>query len=254
MTRSADNPRAMLRDWKAEILRLTVFQVTGQPPFDRSGWWREIAGSDPESSITKSRTGECVESGPFGGGVLVLQTQPGRADWLLLESPGMDQLVAELSFPEAIDTFHRGLRSWLEARRNLARLALGAIVKLPVDDLEAGYRRISNFLPFDVDPVTSSDFMYQINRARPSIVMPDVRVNRLSKWSVGRLVRAEVSPTQIPVTVSVHEVPQSSSCRLELDINTSSDSPSPLPSARLPALFDEFVDWAREIIAEGDIP
>ncbi|MGO8898441.1 MAG: hypothetical protein ACLQU5_08830 [Isosphaeraceae bacterium] len=166
----------------------------------------------------------------------------------------MAEPLAELRFPEATETFRNALRTWLEDQPNVARLALGAIVKLPVDDREAGYGRISDYLPFDVDPVRSSDFMYQINRARQSTVLPEVTVNRLSKWSVGRLVRAAVILDQVPVTVSIHEVSQSSSCRLELDINTSPNSPFPLPSARLPALFDEFVDWAREIITEGDIP
>ena len=253
MTRSAGSPRAASQDWKTEILRLTVFQGTGQTPFDPSGWWQAIAGVSPESTVTKSRTGERVESGPFGGGVLVLHTQPGRGDWLLLGPPEMAEPFAELRFPEATETFRDALRTWLEDRPNVARLALGAIVKLPVDDSEAGYRRISDYLPFDVDPVTSSDFLYQINRARQSTVLPSVRVNRLSKWSVGRSIRAVVIPDQVPLTLSLHEVPQSSSCRLELDINTSTDSPFPLPNARLPALFDEFVDWAREIISEGDI-
>jgi hypothetical protein len=125
------------------------------------------------------------------------------------------------------------------------------VVGLPVADRASGYERVCDYLNFDIDPEEASDFAYQINRPRPSRFMPEFRVNRLSRWSVGGLVRFVVSPSSQGTTIMTSD-PTGHHVRLELDINTPHRQ-EPLPPETIPRLFEELVGLSREIICEGDI-
>src|SRR5208282_50763 len=64
------------------------------------------------------------------------------------------------------------------------RLAYGAILLQPVDNRETGYLRLGELASaVKIDP-KSEDFFYQINRPRESTTLKNMRLNRLSKWSV----------------------------------------------------------------------
>jgi len=130
---------------------------------------------------------------------------------------------------------------WLAGCPPLQRLAFGAVLTRPVDDLLTGYRQISDYLPFvQLDPESSSDFSYQINRPRNSTVISGLRINRFSRWSVAR-VFASTFDTQI-------------GCRVELDINTAQEFQGELPQEKLPVIIQELVDLGKEIAENGDIP
>ena len=65
---------------------------------------------------------------------------------------------------------------------------------------ELGYRELGRFLPAVRLDEDSSDFSYQINRPRRSTVIPELSVNRLSKWSVGKFQAFVASETGIAVS------------------------------------------------------
>jgi hypothetical protein len=212
-----------------------------------------VAGDEPESRISKPRIGERQESGPFGEGKLILQVQPGRVDWIYAtDQDAKEGDQQELSFPPSLDLFSAAMADWLKSCSAMPRMAFGAVLRLPVSSREEGYRRISEYLPFEVDPETSSDFLYQINRQRESRVIPGVKINRLSKWSVGFVFRQMIQLTVPDREPNLYPLDEGQYCRIELDINTVPGPSSELPKDRLADVFGELVELGREIVREGD--
>jgi hypothetical protein len=250
--------RRPLEAWQAEILRLTAFPSPaaqlGEPT-----WWRDLIGEHPETRISRPRRGGQQEEGRFEGRKLVLRVEPTRIDWLLApiddQAREVEGVPTTGPFPESLQIFLQLILRWfeLETCPPVQRLAFGAILLLPVENPQAGYRQISTYLPLQLDPEGSSDFSYQINRPRDSTSgISSLKINRLAKWSVLSLTMGELSlgPTSVDYSArQIHHV-----CRLELDINTALDFRGELSREQLPQIFQELVNLGQEIVREGDIP
>jgi hypothetical protein len=183
--------------------------------------------------------------------------QPNRIDWLL--GPGekeIEGIPAIGRFPQVIDKFGQVMSTWfgLTTCPSSSRIAFGAVLIIPVSDLVRGYKEILKFLPFDLDmdPINTSDFFYQINRRRESEKFKDLRVNRLSKWSVA-------SWRDIHFSVDsggAKSIPADErfGLRLELDINTDPKFDGTFTQDLAFQVFSELVDFGKEIACYGDIP
>jgi hypothetical protein len=146
------------------------------------------------------------------------------------------------------------MRQWLEATcPETKRLAFGALLNLDVGSREEGYRRLSDYLDFDVNP-ESFDFLYRINRKRRSEVVPGLVINRLTTWSVGFRQRETLTIPLAGGAVESEGGHAAYHCRLELDINSAPEFGGPLPHNRLADLLDEMQRWSLEIVRDGDIP
>ena len=159
------------------------------------------------------------------------------------------------SLESALNSFVKLMMEWLPPSRQSKRLAFGAILHLPANNREDGYRTLAPYLEsMKLDPAGSSDFSYQINRPRESLTLdiPDFTINRLTRWSV-----SSFTPMQIelsPEKISTFKAKEEYFCRLELDINTLAKFENELPKQKMTALFEELVNLGREIVREGDIP
>jgi hypothetical protein len=246
--------------WLAESLRLTAFP-TAAAPFEfanATGWWQELVGQPPEAHVARPRLSGFQDQGSFAGGSLVLSTQPIRIDWYLAppappeEVQGPD-VPSVGSLLESVPLFSEAMNRWLPLAPRIERLAFGAVAVMPVDTREEGYIRLSALLhELRIDPRGSTDLFYQINRPRASrLQIPNLRINRLSKWSVALVQRVTV----IVGTDAVQQVTDRepvSVCRVEIDISTT-PFPGELPQDQVLALFDELADLGLEIILRGDI-
>ena len=243
-------------DWQAESCRLTVFPAEG---FDigRPDWWQQLVGEPPEVYNIQPKTGGLEQRGPYEGDQLVMVARAGRIDWVHTPLPQVDQQTDALltigSFPETSERFCRLLQQWIPEVSDVARLAFGAVLLLPVTDRVEGYKQLQPYLPdVRLDPEGSSDFSYQINRARDSSSGPGgLKINRLSKWSVAVVQHVTVS---LGVgTAERYHGPQKFACRVEVDINTVPSGQSNLPRDRVVDIFGELVSLSREIVSSGDI-
>lgn len=241
--------------WKVGQVRLTAFPIA---PLEYSlfNWWPELTGEKPENRRELPRNGKLTEEGNFTSKKLRLNIEPGRVDWFFESSDENASQSFELptlgKWPEAIDEFSKLVKRWskLNSLPKFRRLAFGAILSQPVNGLKEGYERLNEYLSaVQLDTGNSSDFFYQINRPRAkSTVLPEVSVNRLSKWSVSRLESGFISLEQMLPPVKKKTF---FACRLELDISTAVDYAHELE--KLEMLYDEFVDLAIEISQRGDI-
>lgn len=242
--------------WRAESLRLTCFPAPSAE-INGADWWRDLVGEEPENRLVRHKEGFRQDTGNIGKAQLVLGIQPTRIDWLL--SPvGEDQEDRSLgSFQDSLTLFSNLMIRWLASAPTTNRLALGSILAIPVNDRVQGYEQIAQFLPnIKIDPVGSSDFLYQINRPRTSQTgIKNLIINRLSKWSVGRSgvlqVLISLNRQQQDKFIST---PESFGCRLELDINTYQDFGHQLPYEQLETIFKELITLSQEISTKGDIP
>jgi hypothetical protein len=242
--------------WQVETMRVTVFP-TEVVPTDRSSWWDDFVGFPPETVTTRPKAGQLQARGDFEGRQLTLAIQPGRIEWAvgpLAKALDEESYVASLGpFPEVLQSLSKVVVPWLPQIPSLQRFAFGATLLQPVDSVRAGYKLLQKYLVSSVrlDP-DSSDFLYQINRPRPSGgPIEDLRLNRLTKWSV-QVVR-RIAMTIGPEAAATRALGEDAACRLELDINTVPDFAGVLPAGHLAALLQELSDLAREIAQRGDI-
>jgi len=145
---------------------------------------------------------------------------------------------------------------WLDIAPPVVRLAYGATLFEPVPDRQTGYRRLSQLVPVQIDPVGSEDFLYQINRPRTSRTgLPGLTINRLSKWSVAAFQNFVLMFTIPPVQPAQPQAGRPEiACRIELDINTAPSYTNELPHERLGEIFRELIDVGSEIADRGDVP
>ena len=259
MTERERIEQAPLGEWLAESLRATAFP-SGEAELKPDGWWRSVLGEEPESQMSR-RTGERLEEGTFRGASLVLSVSLARIDWILRPKLSKDEpskgFPAIGGFAETCAHFRELMHRWFPLTPPLERLAFGAVVALPVANKAEGYARLAGYLPaVQLDAAEdSSDFLYRINRPRPSRSnIPNLRINRLSTWSVSEIQVQQValsSPLQRPKFIQGEPA---FACRVELDVNTAPKSEGQVSNQVWAELFDELLDLAGEILQGGDRP
>lgn len=252
--------------WQAEALRLTTF--LSDPPPEHNDWWAEVVGQPPRSEMKLRQEGQLTVAGPLSrpdisNAKLVLRVRRDRIDWILQVNVEVEEGLPDIAeshlgpFIDVIPVFVEMMQAWRGlAQVATTRLALGAVLRLPVQSREEGYSVLSPYLPFNLDP-ESSDFSYRINRPRPSASLgDDTLINRLMTWQV---LQAEILVISLPSGESRTETASREgrpffACRLELDINTAAERPGTLPQERVGDLLEEFATMAVEIAREGDRP
>jgi len=244
-------------EWLATVLRLTAFSDTAES-LSGDGWWESIVGK-PSEEQTKRISLVVQELGPYASGRLVLTIQPSIIDWRLVP-PETEEIPSEGvptigGFSQGLDAFMPPMLRWLgDFSPNLRRLAFGAELSLPVTNRVEGYELIAPYLrnSVKIDTQGSQDLIYQINRPRTSKAnIPDLRINRLSNWSVKTFATALLSIGQTIDFPTELGVPFSS---LQVDINTAAEYKAKLPRDQLQIIFRELVEMGKEIAREGDIP
>ena len=156
--------------------------------------------------------------------------------------------------PDALESFMRVTERWLSVGPTITRIAFGAVLFISVKDLASAYQELSRFLPtVELGGTDSPDFLYQINRPRASKSLPEIRVNRMTKWSVIQGESISIGFRAGGGSVLASASPELA-CRLELDINTVPESMTSTHQARIQPLFNELVELGSEIAEKGDIP
>lgn len=255
MADATGEPKLSISDWKIDSLRVTSFPAE---PVDceRIAWWEEVIGNKPEERLHRPRQHELIEKGALGERMLTLRIRLDRIDWIF-EAPARSQSEAGGfrsggQFDEGIREIGRLFARWcdLDDCPSSRRLAVGAVLLYPTDDRIGGYRLLSRFLPgVRIDAEYSSDFLYQINRPRPSKSISELRMNRLAKWSVA-LMKTEM------IIFGSHDAPRElgefHACRIETDMNTDADWKQRFSREEQPRIVDELIGLSEEVVREGD--
>jgi hypothetical protein len=240
-----------MSNWWIANARLTAFVAPDAivPPT----LWQAVLGEEPETTIVQREAALRIESGPFAEGKLTLQVQPIRIDWVH-EPAGMGeggQPVTLGRFPAAAEPLPQLGRQWIESEwfPSVQRMALGFVLTSPTRNNETGYGELRRFIDGVPSSPDAADFLYQVNRARPSRVgLNGIHVNRLSRWSVGAyqfVALAPGSPHPIESPLQYH-------LRLELDISTSAHFRGLIPPEAAAGLIHDLFNGAQEISEQGN--
>ena len=242
--------------WQIENLRFSVFLAHPADP-EPVGSWADVAGQDADDTRMKG-TGEqrvVSQQGPFGGAVMRAEIRRDRFDWHLLppppKTPNTKPTVG--AYEKVKDRFRGAMLTWLDAAHPVAnRMAYGALLSLRSGNRADSLRVLDNLLStVTVDPQSTWDFDYTVNRRRGSKSVDGLMINRLAKWSLGQeifgVVELPVGGGQPRMNTTTSYVPM-----LTLDINTMPEFPGPLN--RPGELLAELAELGTEIAREGDVP
>ena len=240
-------------DWRADLLRLTAFPAAGPRAANAEAWWLALFGAPHEKSTRNLKQGVTQLLSKVGDTYMLAIENPISFELRQIagdpEQPPLDPHALPL-YSVVLPAFQDLALRWLALENSpaLRRLAFGATLLKPVTSIQKGYETLDTYLP-DVNVHSdSSDFLYQINRSRPSSAIGGLPLNRLSKWSTQAM-------QEVTLSADGHVVRRSGpfACRVELDMNCV-PSKQPLPRDQLPNLFAELVALATEITAAGDTP
>ena len=254
MSRNPRLNRPDLTAWQSETIRVTAFPSSDAVVTSET-WWKALLGEEPSLQTVRKGRFFRRDQGDALNGVMSLTVQPGRIDWNLGPKVVPDEPPQDFpSLGTAVDNIRRFtdlILHWLPSSPPLDRLAMGVTAWLPAKDQHEAYSILDTLLPaVEVDPA-SSDFRYQVNRARPTrLGIEGLRINRLMTWSA---IRMEIVAFAGGGGRSYRSSPIFS-VRAELDINTSPDFAGPLDPGALPNLLLEFQDDSFEILQGGDQP
>jgi hypothetical protein len=242
------------RPWLTLGVRLSVFPIDPwEVPPDL---WHRVVGQRPETDQAPRGQRLHIQTGPWLAGSLQLAVSPFSVVWQATSPaseeglPNLENWLVETVIPEFVAVTNPWLAS---VDLNIKRLGFGLHSVLPAADQISSYKILQELVrAVAIEPETTSDFFYQINRPIPSRVLGDgTRFNRLTKWSV---------PMFQPVTVQVTPVPQMSPATrvlyasLDNDVNTPGERLVPLEKGQLEAIYDELVQLAWENLEFGEKP
>jgi hypothetical protein len=239
-----------MTDWKVRSARLTFFIAPNASV--PSELWKKIAGEEPETSVLLRAQAVKTESGPLAEGVLKVQVQPMRIDCVyesLVEASGN---VGSLGpFPQALTPLSSLMERWADSDSfpSTQRVALGVTLYSETSDRASGYRALASFVDGVPTSEDATDFIYQVNRPRPSNVpMDGLVINRLSRWSVAgvQMVALGAGALSWPAT------PMQTFLQLDLDLSTNADLSISIPSESVVPVIHDLVTAASEISTRGN--
>jgi len=239
--------------WRPLYLRLIAFP-TDPPIFKDQHWWQELTGGKPEISVNKKHT--CEDKGEFKGDLLALSCDLNRITWNLTPPEEMDTIpempFALKSFPESIDHFTELMSRWLlDSCPPITRLGFATHLMQKADGWQKAYRLLQGYIPAVQIDDDATDVLFRINRKRDSSVMPGLRINRLSTWSVAQITVS----SQVIGMPTKQKAPAEFFCSVELDINNDvGNDTEVLSHEALPKFFSELVRFGSELAAKGDVP
>lgn len=238
-------------------MRLTLFvSLDAGSPLEAVSW-ASLTGAKPEN--VQNKAGDEREEGPFLGGRLLLQKQPQRVD-LYYAKPVSEENEPEDPVPtlgeleSAFETFHGVVSQLLESLHSCCvRIAFGTEFVRPAESLEAAYRTVVEHIgsaTFHLEG--GQEFLYQINRPRPSRVLKSLVINRLTQWhaSSWQPVRFVMGTGNAQTLLGPRRIRST----ITTDVNTDAERRVPLPGESLGALVKELQEMTAEIRDKGDIP
>ncbi len=257
MTRLNGQPRAPIATWWAESLRATFFFPSADHLPDAAKEWAKLLQSEPDATVDHPKAGSKSAVGQRNDTNFLIQTsKPNRRLDLIINDESVS-FAPKNGFPQTAADFIQLTTDWIQtiAESSLTRVAFGGTALLPQSDVAAAYRTISDYLQFDVDRGAGSDFLFQINRPRPSLALPGSTVNRLTRWSVAtmQIHAIEPGPSTHPPQLNLAQAEYA--CRVEFDINTAvSAGVAAFPAKSAIPLFSEMLGFVEELLRDGDTP
>jgi hypothetical protein len=244
--------------WQAQALRLTLFLSAPLEFGVAATLWQTAVGGDPEIDDNRPRESIRRQAGPFEDWYLETLIAPARVDWVL--APKVDDAQSRAqpyseSFDKAMGAFTTAGRRWLATGSpSINRIAVGAVLLMPVADSRAAHQKLNDLLTaVRVDPDRSLDFFYQINWPRVSTVVSELRLNRLTRWSAIAVRSLSLQVDDNKASVLSGPSGGQDYCRLECDHSTQAGQIEPFAPTDLDEFFRELCEMVEENAKHGEV-
>lgn len=241
--------------WQVEYVRATVFPYE-DTILDASRLWTEQIQQEPDTINYQRDKDLDTREVEYKNGRIILLKRSNLIEWRYLAKPSDDRVSDGFALIGDLDTtlqeFLPFINTWLNSDDMFSskRIAFGAVLLKPVEDLHAGYMLLKDYLPFlNIDNL--SDFRYRLNRKRISQIVADLSLNCLRQWSVVELksVNFNVNPN---VEIRVQPNSYGFALRLELDINSPAEFDGNISNSVAPELFEELIGLGLELAEMGE--
>jgi hypothetical protein len=244
--------------WQAQLLRLTMFLAAPLDPSVTETLWKTATGADPEIEENRPREGIRHQGGPFGGCYLETIVASRRIDWVMALKTDPRALEPPYfgDFEKAMGNFRTAGKKWLKSGSpSVNRLAVGAVLLIPVASAKAALTKLVDMLvAVRVEPDHSLDFFYQVNWPRASSAMPQLRLNRLTRWSTLAIRSINFEMNESTNLVQSGGPNGQDYCQLECDHSTSTEHAEPFePTELVEHLFDELCQMVEENAGRGEV-
>jgi len=245
--------------WGVDTLRFTSFSADELSSRTVEQWWRDVTGME-DRQVVHQPSAPWVEWGTLDGQVLTLRWHDDRIDWVLQpekNDENRDTIVSLGLLKPSLDRFFQFTDKWFTLGPPKSnRIVLGAILLNPVETRQEGYLSLEQYLKNSVklDAEGSSDFTYQINRRRKSAVVPELDINRLTKWFVWTWKSVSIQMQILPKQEIGQDIGEEKmACRLDLDINTAQETEGNFNIDIQKKLLIELRSLLEEIAEKGDV-
>jgi hypothetical protein len=241
------------RPWRALAVRLSVFPMTPwEAPADL---WQQVVGVPPDTEQNQPIAKVRVHTGPWRNRTLQLTASPLGIVWVTgpnSDEEGLPNVEKELVV-DVLPEFVAITRPWLTSVNfEVKRIGIGLHAVLPAQDKVSAYKILQEFIPsVAMEPETTADFFYQINRPVPSRVLgSQVRLNRLMKWFSPSF---NVAPIQVtPQITQAGPAFGRIYASVDSDINTPGELTEPLDKGLLGPIYDELVELTEKNLEYGE--
>ncbi len=251
-----DPPSLFDEGWRAESVRVTFFPREKLPSgIDLSS----ILDLIPERVSNFPGQGIRQEAAPFGRGQMFFSEAQGRLDIVYGTSQQQTPeapLVYVGPLKEAFDHFGPLARAAASKVPPFTRMAVGSIGLYPTTDQVQTAELFLKHLPnLPVRPTSDSELYWALNRQRPAKSLLG-RLNCIWKWQahVNQLVATFVpfgAFSQSSASSFPSQVVLSHYARVEIDVNTLSDTDEIVSDDRRLAVFDELFGVLTGLMING---
>ena len=240
-----------MENWLVQQLRFSAFIQSASHEL-LVNIWELISTDNPDTDEARPREGfRRLATTADDGSQLELILMPGRIDVIqslaataeILPVADLGEAIPKIaSFINQISTMLSGLNADVQ----IQRIALGLILIRPVASREDAYRELQSLLPVTLDPVTSRDFMYQINHPEQfSIGQDSIELHRLSRWSALQRQHFTVQFFAASASTQTGLTSGDNFIRCEVDNSTQADRTEPLPRDSIVLLLNQLVTLAN---------
>ena len=150
--------------WQALRLRATTF-LLAESEIDSDSIWSTVIGGVPDEEQRRPREGLLQQVGTLADLTAVMRIAHPRVDLFLqptIQNPGTLSNAPDwqaFSFRDALQTLSKMASRWFAMQLQVARVAFGANLVQPAEDMRDAHVRLTNFLGnLTIDLENSFDF------------------------------------------------------------------------------------------------
>ena len=237
----------LINKWLVDGVRFTFF--TTEKVLDHAFWWQSLAGSEPDSVVSRSLKGEFSYVGTLGNSNLELNIFPDRIDWILKTKPEeglLEPFIGE--YDTCVSDFVAKIDNWLNGITNIFnRFAFGVSIYHPVESKIDGYKEIYELLPFL--PLVKgewNDFFLQFNKQKTIVInSEEVLLNRIMNFGVAQMQFINIQNTT--------NVMSKLFTRIEFDINTHINNRNEFTSSEVKKIIPFLTDIPSALNSASEV-